>query len=112
MLRDVPVEREPRRTGCLPRPVGCAPDSGGWSRIRGAIDVVASGGTVTLKGPVFEAEVDQLMKGVAAVAGVTTVENSLEPHRDAAHVSALQGQGHGRFRLRLQRGFAGLRRRA
>jgi hypothetical protein len=33
------------------------------------------------------------MKGVAAVAGVTTVENSLEPHRDAAHVSALQGPG-------------------
>jgi hypothetical protein len=59
----------------------------------GAIDVVASGGTVTLKGPVFEAEVDQLMKGVAAVAGVTTVENGLEPHRDAAHVSALQGPG-------------------
>jgi hypothetical protein len=59
----------------------------------GAIDVVASGGTVTLKGPVFEAEVDQLIKGVAAVAGVATVENSLEPHRDAAHVSALQGPG-------------------
>ena len=59
----------------------------------GAIDVVASGGAVTLKGPVFEAEVDQLMKGVAAVAGVTAVENSLEAHRDAAHVSALQGPG-------------------
>jgi hypothetical protein len=59
----------------------------------GAIDVVASGGTVTLKGPVFEVEIDQLMKGVAAVAGVTAVENSLEPHRDAAHVSALQGPG-------------------
>lgn len=59
----------------------------------GAIDVVVSGGTVTLKGPVFEAEVDQLMKGVAAVAGVTAVENRLEPHRDAAHVSALQGPG-------------------
>ena len=59
----------------------------------GAIDVVASAGTVTLTGPVFEAEVDQLIKGVAAVAGVTTVENKLEPHRDAAHVSALQGPG-------------------
>jgi hypothetical protein len=30
---------------------------------------------------------------VAAVAGVTAVENKLEPHRDAAHVSALQGPG-------------------
>jgi hypothetical protein len=59
----------------------------------GAIDVVASSGTVTLTGPVFEAEVDQLIEGVAAVAGVATVENKLEPHRDAAHVSALQGPG-------------------
>lgn len=58
-----------------------------------AIDVLASGGTVTLSGPVFEAEVEQLMRGVATVAGVTTVENRLEPHRDAAHVSALQGPG-------------------
>jgi hypothetical protein len=30
---------------------------------------------------------------VAAVAGVTTVDNKLEPHRDAMHVSALQGPG-------------------
>jgi hypothetical protein len=59
----------------------------------GAIDVVASSGTVTLTGPVFEAEVDQVIDGVAAVAGVTAVENKLEPHRDAAHVSALQGPG-------------------
>jgi hypothetical protein len=59
----------------------------------GAIDVVAAAGTVTLTGPVFAAEVDQLIQGVAAVPGVTTVENKLEPHRDAAHVSALQGPG-------------------
>jgi hypothetical protein len=59
----------------------------------GAIDVSASGGTVTLKGEVFEAEVDQLIKGVAEVQGVTAVENRLEPHRDAARVSALQGPG-------------------
>ena len=59
----------------------------------GAIDVVASGGTVTLAGPLFEAEVDQLIDGVAAVGGVTAVENKLEPHRDAEHVSALQGPG-------------------
>lgn len=59
----------------------------------GAIDVVASAGTVTLTGPVFQAEVDQAMEGVAAVVGVRAVENKLEPHRDAAHVSALQGPG-------------------
>jgi hypothetical protein len=35
----------------------------------------------------------QLLKGVRAVAGVTTIENRLEPHREAGHVSALQGPG-------------------
>jgi len=59
----------------------------------GAIDVIASNGTVTLSGPVFEAEVEQLLEGVGAVAGVTAVQNQLEPHRDAALVSALQGPG-------------------
>lgn len=59
----------------------------------GAVDVVASSGTVTLTGPVFEAEVERLIEGVAAVAGVRSVENGLEAHRDAAHVSALQGPG-------------------
>jgi hypothetical protein len=59
----------------------------------GAIEVVASAGTVTLKGPVFDAEVDQLLRGVAAVAGVTAVEHKLKPHGDAVHVSALQGRG-------------------
>lgn len=59
----------------------------------GAIDVAASGGAVTLTGPVFIAEVDQLMRGVAAVAGVTEIHNKLAPYRDAAHVSALQGRG-------------------
>jgi hypothetical protein len=59
----------------------------------GAIEVVASAGTVTLKGPVFDAEVDQLLRGVATVAGVTAVEHKLEPHGDAVHVSALQGRG-------------------
>jgi len=59
----------------------------------GAIDVAASGGAITLTGPVFGAEVDQLTRGVAAVAGVTSVENQLESHDTATHVSALQGRG-------------------
>ena len=59
----------------------------------GAIDVAANGGAITLTGPVFDAEVDQLIRGVAAVAGATTVENMLESHDTATHVSALQGRG-------------------
>lgn len=59
----------------------------------GAIDVVAKSGLVTLSGPLFEAEVEQLVTGVGSVPGVTAIDNRLEPHADADHVSALQGPG-------------------
>jgi hypothetical protein len=59
----------------------------------GAIDVTASQGTVTVSGPIFEAEVEQLLEGIGAVPSVTAIENRLEPHREAVHVSALQGPG-------------------
>jgi len=59
----------------------------------GAIDVAASNGTITLSGPIFEAEVEQLIHGIEAVAGVAAIENRLEVHRDAGHVAALQGPG-------------------
>jgi hypothetical protein len=64
-----------------------------------AIDVSVSHGAVTLSGPVFEAEVKQLVKGVEAVAGVAALENRLEPHADAAHVPALQGAGPRKVRV-------------
>lgn len=59
----------------------------------GAIGVTAAAGTVTLTGPVFAVEVDQLIAGIADVPGVTGLENRLEPHADAAHVPSLQGVG-------------------
>ena len=59
----------------------------------GAIDVTTNKGTVIVSGPIFEAEVEQLLKGVGAVPGVTAIENRLEPYQDAGHVSALQGPG-------------------
>jgi hypothetical protein len=59
----------------------------------GAIDVVARSGTVTLSGPLFQAEVMQVLNGIGSVAGVIAIENRLEPHEDAAHVPALQGPG-------------------
>jgi hypothetical protein len=59
----------------------------------GAVDVIAKSGRVTLSGPVFEAEVEQLITGVRDVAGVTGVDNHLEPHADAGNISALQGPG-------------------
>ena len=59
----------------------------------GAIDVIANNGAVTLSGPIFEAEVEQTLEGVGAVAGVASIENRLAPHDEAAHISALQGPG-------------------
>lgn len=59
----------------------------------GAIEVKAMAGRIALSGPVFEAEVEQLVNGVRAVAGVTDVENHMEPHAEAGDVSALQGPG-------------------
>jgi hypothetical protein len=58
-----------------------------------AIAVSAKEGTVTLTGPVLEAEVEQLLAGVAHVTGVRAVDNRLEGHATANGVSALQGPG-------------------
>jgi hypothetical protein len=68
----------------------------------GAVDVKAHDGVVTLSGPVFESEVEQLKAGVAAIAGVKEIENRLEPHESAGHVPALQG----RSAIALPRGIA------
>jgi hypothetical protein len=59
----------------------------------GAVEVAASKGAITLGGPIFAAEVEQLLKGVGSIPGVTAIDNRLEPHREAGHVSALQGPG-------------------
>jgi osmotically-inducible protein OsmY len=59
----------------------------------GAIGVTVDQGTVTVTGPVFAAEVDQLIAGLADVPGVTGVENRLESHADAEHIPSLQGGG-------------------
>ena len=59
----------------------------------GAIEVTARGGTITLVGPIFKAEVEQLLEGIAAVPGVTAIDNRLDAHVEASHVSALQGPG-------------------
>lgn len=56
-----------------------------------AIEVGASEGVITLRGPVLEAEMPHLLKAVEHVRGVRGVVNQLEPHRDAGNVPALQG---------------------
>lgn len=59
----------------------------------GAVAVSAHDGIVTLGGHVFDAEVGQVLAGLAAVPGVTSVDNRMQAHLDAAHVPALQGPG-------------------
>ena len=59
----------------------------------GSIEVSASGGTVTLAGPVLAREVDDLLSCVSKVRGVVDVDNQLEVHAQAGDVSALQGAG-------------------
>jgi hypothetical protein len=55
------------------------------------IDIQASEGRVTLSGPVLADEVQQLIRGVAAVRGVRGVENRLEVHERADEVPGFQG---------------------
>ncbi|HEV8714917.1 MAG TPA: SRPBCC family protein [Candidatus Binatia bacterium] len=56
-----------------------------------SIDVTASHGRVTLSGPVLAEEEQRLLRGVAAVRGVTSVENRLEVHQQRDNVPDLQG---------------------
>jgi BON domain len=56
-----------------------------------SINVEASGGRVTLTGPVLTDEVQQLVNGVRSVRGVYDVENRLELHEKGDNVPGLQG---------------------
>jgi uncharacterized membrane protein len=57
----------------------------------GAIEADVFEGRVTLIGAVLEAELDELLKSVRRVRGVTEVINELEVHQDARGVPSLQG---------------------
>lgn len=56
-----------------------------------AVEVSAREGVVTLAGPILQGEVHALLHAVKGVGGVQAVENRLQAHTDASHVSALQG---------------------
>ncbi len=57
-----------------------------------AIEVSASDGIVTLRGPVLRHEVEDLISAVENVDGVREVRNELEPHESPDDCPALQGQ--------------------
>jgi uncharacterized membrane protein len=59
-----------------------------------AIGVAVANGQVTLTGPILAREVPGLLGAVAAVPGVTGIENHLEPHDPEDPVPALEGGRH------------------
>jgi uncharacterized membrane protein len=56
-----------------------------------AVRVIASGGHVTLSGPILEEEIPRLVRSVRGIRGVRDIINNLEPHDVAGNVPALQG---------------------
>jgi osmotically-inducible protein OsmY len=58
-----------------------------------AIDVEALDGAVTLRGPILASELERVLATTAAVRGVRSVSNELQPHESAEGVPSLQGQG-------------------
>jgi uncharacterized membrane protein len=63
----------------------------------GSIEVQASAGTVTLRGPILEREAGRALRALRAVPGVHAVRDELAHHEQAGDVPGLQG---GRTRLR------------
>ena len=59
----------------------------------GAITVVVHQGRVTLQGSVPEGELDDLIRAVKGVRGVSDVANELQVHAEADAASAHQGPG-------------------
>jgi uncharacterized membrane protein/osmotically-inducible protein OsmY len=58
-----------------------------------ALDVFASDGVVTLRGPVLQHEVKRLLHAVRRVAGVREIISELEEHKGAGNMPSLQGGG-------------------
>lgn len=56
-----------------------------------AIDVLAHNGEITLSGAVLEHEAHELVSGVRAIQGVSSVFDHLVRHGDADYISSLQG---------------------
>ena len=65
----------------------------------GSVEVTASGGTITLRGPVLEHEADRAVKAVWKVPGAHDVVDALQRHDQQGNVSGLQGGRPRRQRL-------------
>jgi uncharacterized membrane protein len=58
-----------------------------------SLEVISQDGRITLMGPVFQREVESIMKAVASVPGVESVENQMLIVEDQVNFPGLQGEG-------------------
>ena len=56
-----------------------------------SIDVSVNQGRVTLRGPILDDEVDQVLHAIPRIPGVHKVNNRLEVHQESAGIPGLQG---------------------
>jgi hypothetical protein len=56
-----------------------------------SIEVACREGLVELKGPILEAELERVLRGVSKVIGVRSIDNDLEPHAAPGDVAGLRG---------------------
>ena len=75
---------------------------GGVVRHPGSIEVSATNGEVTLRGPVLRDEVPRLLRRVRAVRGVRDVDDRLEVHAEPDDVAGLQGEARPRTGERFE----------
>lgn len=57
-----------------------------------ALEISASAGRVTLRGPALASEVDEIVAAVESVRGVASLNNQLEIYESAGNISSLQGE--------------------
>ena len=57
-----------------------------------AVKTVVEEGKVTVSGLILTDEIEPVLKGITSIGGVKEIENKLEAHASAEHVSSLQGE--------------------
>ncbi len=66
---------------------------GRYSSHPSSVEVTANAGRVTLRGPILQDEVDDVVRAAWTVRGVSQVDNELQVHSQPENVPGLQGPG-------------------
>ena len=57
-----------------------------------AVKTLVEEGKVTVSGLILTDEIEPVLKGITSIGGVKEIENKLEAHASAEHISSLQGE--------------------